>query len=747
MQNHTNLLEEMKSQDQVYNRRLVPISEKRPSTQHKIINILSQVEDNEDDKEKESFEIVYFDDEGAFGSHKKRKKPYPYSRNKKTTEVLKIDNILIVDPNAKETIPVENGYIKINISKFILIPVTNDNIIKLQKLTPTKINLNHYYCTLHTYIANNKHPQFISIGPNTGNLMKHVEQYHAELITGIKSALKTTKKEVAIDQIQEYIAKQKIPSSQLTKYFSRNQKFDLQMECKYLIWFLDANIPFNQFDNPLFQDVCLASNVKLGGSKTIIDSHLDLLYNFVQNEQIKEFRMCSSFMVSFDAFTRHNTKFFSQHYHMINTKTFKYIILHFDLIPYFGQLYADMIASALKTRQEHWTQGMNQLIAGAIADAEYKGQAAASRMVGVDDKTICQNHKTKRTYEAAEQNSNWYKNDFNAIKICISFIAQNANIRRDLASFQRIHELVVLAIYLFNETRWEGRYKALKRFILLREALEKLFAKSQELKEWKINCPDFLTPAFFERCQNYVFYLSEMNSMSKFYQNTTMPTGSFVPYMILYLQKLTIPDKSMDAAYLLDFKIALHDAIGIYLFEPVCKTKNNFLKAALLNPSVARVIVGLVDGNLIEECFHSILEDAISLEHDMQEFVQLSLKFYRENIISTPLELPNAINWSLLNKDGKIDNLFHMDFWQAIATRNLHNGKCSHLINVAAMLLAQLAGESIDESAFSGVGATMRKDRLNLSTARIEQITIIRSFIRNFKWSPEKLQKWISEQI
>jgi len=68
-------------------------------------------------------------------------------------------------------------------------------------------------------------------------------------------------------------------------------------------------------------------------------------------------------------------------------------------------------------------------------------------------------------------------------------------------------------------------------------------------------------------------------------------------------------------------------------------------------------------------------------------------------------------------------------------------------LKAAAMLLAQPAGESIDESTFSSVGATIRKDRSRLAPMKIEQITIIRVFIRNFKWNPQNLHEWFEKQI
>jgi len=89
-----------------------------------------------------------------------------------------------------------------------------------------------------------------------------------------------------------------------------------------------------------------------------------------------------------------------------------------------------------------------------------------------------------------------------------------------------------------------------------------------------------------------------------------------------------------------------------------------------------------------------------------------------------------------------------LEFWQAIANnRELSPNEFggSFLLPVASMLLALPAGESVDEFTFSSSQRTLTKDRNSLSTAHVEQITVIRMFIRNWGWSPAQLASWIDE--
>jgi hypothetical protein len=194
----------------------------------------------------------------------------------------------------------------------------------------------------------------------------------------------------------------------------------------------------------------------------------------------------------------------------------------------------------------------------------------------------------------------------------------------------------------------------------------------------------------------------------------------------------------------------LHNAIREYMFKPICEKVNTFLKSSLLHPGIAPIIYSYLDSELIKSCFETIINDALTLCNDKEDddisFIKLSLEYYQSHFINQCFTLPDQLPWKTLFDNGKINEYSHMDFWKGIAQDNKFSGKWEHLIQVAAMLLAHPAGESIDESAFSGVGSTMRKDRSRLSPHRIEQISIIRSYIRNFKWNPQKLQEWMENQ-
>jgi hypothetical protein len=104
------------------------------------------------------------------------------------------------------------------------------------------------------------------------------------------------------------------------------------------------------------------------------------------------------------------------------------------------------------------------------------------------------------------------------------------------------------------------------------------------------------------------------------------------------------------------------------------------------------------------------------------------------------------IELTLLKDGGFYASQRPLAFWQAIASaremsQNEFGG--SFLFPFASMVLALPAGESVDEFTFSSSQRTLTKDRNSLSPAHVEQIKVIRMFIRNLGWSPSQLGIWL----
>ncbi len=111
----------------------------------------------------------------------------------------------------------------------------------------------YWECLLHAQTSS-KHEQFHKIGKNSGNLMKHCEHVHSELLDGIERVIAETEASKAEAEVAEFVRKMRVPIGDLSRLFGRKDSADLSAECAVLIWFLDAQIAFNQLDNELFRE-------------------------------------------------------------------------------------------------------------------------------------------------------------------------------------------------------------------------------------------------------------------------------------------------------------------------------------------------------------------------------------------------------------------------------------------------------------------------------------------------------------
>ncbi len=418
-----------------------------------------------------------------------------------------------------------------------------------------------------------------------------------------------------------------------------------------------------------------------------------------------------------------------------------------DFIPYFGPQYAENLAGALETRRNHWTEGTGLLASIGMADAESKGQAAGKLMFGEADMQKCQNHRLKKVYEVGEANSGQYLRDFQALAALASGAATTGAIDDALGRFQRLNDLQELSFVLFNDTRWEGRYRALKRTLELKDSLltnEDILRSPVVLEQRKI-VDDFLTLDYFVRLENYLPVIQSMNDVSEFYQTQRFPVGCFVPLLTKFLEHVTRPKENMEPTFLCAFKASMHSAVKQYLSDPVLCTVNNFLKSSLFHPTVAALVRGLVTEQVFDACVASIKEDAIALDEDCGPFFEPAMCHYLEKVVGPKLEFDHAFSWEGLKKDGTFRGTSHMQYWKTVASGN--DRKIGNLIGTAAMLLALPAGESIDESSFSSSQRTLSKERQSLLPVTVEQVTVIRMFVRSFGLTPEHVDAWIRTEL
>lgn len=665
---------------------------------------------------------------------------------------------------------------KVNMAKFILFRLTDERIEELKRekvKTDVELKAGDFWeCRLFASTGSTKHPRFVKVGDNTANLMRHCKTHHEHVLTGIERLIAELPRGEAEVTIPEFIAKQRAPIGSLARLWGRQaDSQQLSRECRLLLWFLDAQIPFNNIDHDLFHAFLRSVNVQkseFGSAKTVVGSLLPAIYGYVITEILEFLKGCPAVINSYDAWTRGGEKFFSQNYHAINPITFEYRAHLLDLIPYFGPQFAEAVAAALSERRQHWLGGFDILLASGIADAEAKGQCAGALMFGEDDMLKCQNHRLKKVYEVAESESGQFQKDLLAFAALASAAAMKGPTWSTLWRNQRLHSLPELATILYNDTRWEGRYLLLSRAIELQSAIvgnDDLLALDV-VQEQLRSVPDYLSEDYFARLRAYIPLLSDLNDVSKLYQTQKFPTGCFVVLLSRWVElRAASRNAAMEPAYLSCFKSAFQRAIREFLVDPVISGPNLFLKAALMHPGVARATMSFVPKAIVLSTFDAIALEAAQLDdglkdedagsaQDMDEdedwdadsarFFSMALSVYRNKIVGKSVDLDPNFDWSQLRQDGTFDGFSHLGFWASVAQRTAQeSNRINPLLPVASMLLSVPAGEAIDEFTFSSTKRTLSQERNSLLGVTVEMITVVRMFIRTGGIHPDKLFEWI----
>ncbi len=107
------------------------------------------------------------------------------------------------------------------------------------------IGSDHYQCLLS---GGSQHQEFIKVGANTGNLKKHCDAHHELQIAAIVRLIEETPKEETAIKVREFIKSVGAPQEDLRRFFVRRDKTSRDQEMAAFVWFLDAQLPFAQFD-------------------------------------------------------------------------------------------------------------------------------------------------------------------------------------------------------------------------------------------------------------------------------------------------------------------------------------------------------------------------------------------------------------------------------------------------------------------------------------------------------------------
>lgn len=642
----------------------------------------------------------------------------------------------------------------------------------------------YWQCKLTDYdgMCSADHNQFIPYhGGSTGHIRGHFKRNHKTIFDALEfgsvngedpgktvTTLLSTRKKNTSHQlsIKAMLAKTVVDVNSGVLQMSTKQK----MECALMVWSAASHIAINAFDSIHFSEVQKRYGISVSSGSTL-RKYPAIMKDVVV--QIQEERLCklSSFVTIIDLWTDLN----SQKFALINYEgiqpdsSFEWFSARLDLIPIYSASYSTTLLVVTKRRIDYHTRNKKGIIhAGNMTDKGSNMKKLSTLMFVVEssedkdennkddddddelidnsedknestenDGTLCFNHDLKNCFDQVLGKIKGHigtakaaSKDFIAMEAFVALVQSHEDLKSLIESLQIEHYGNVRDSLNFirgNLTRWEGRHKAVDRFITLKVFAQKLFEKENaffrsSFKDLGSSRPkDVMSDAYFERLRQYSSILAAVNAISESAQEKRVPTGSRVVGWTSKLLKLTDFTQN-DAPTLKDFKVALHTSfqnrIGKYI-----STVTNMLKAALFDTREANKLESYgVTTNLVVNAWTSVLDEGLLLfqikEDQQTQYRQIlkgSLTLVGEAIKNSP-HITNPLEFFRTPEHGgKI-------------TDSLLLTVITNIRPIAAMYLAFPAGSGEVERGFSLTKLTMTNLRNSTHEETLEELFIIEDY-------------------
>lgn len=315
-----------------------------------------------------------------------------------------------------------------------------------------------------------------------------------------------------------------------------------------------------------------------------------------------------------------------------------------------------------------------------------------------------------------------------------------------LQAYQDVNEITSVSLYIYSDTRWEGRVSLLECALKLRKSLPclKPFAVKQQIG---LNIPDFLEEPFFVRLAMYHKHLKAVHEVARMFQTHRFPAGHLV--LLAYHETAKAfapsPDLAAEAPVETAFRGAIHAAVKEFLVSPITSRVNAFAKASIFHPDICRLLQHeLLSKTIFAGCVQGVKKDIAALSGEGTVATDLTCLIF-DKYLQACKDRPAVafLGIEKLKENGLFGSTDAMSYWRDVG--RTVGDPFSSLIPIASMLLALPAGEAHDEFVFSCSGRILSRDRNSMSAVRLEQVTVLVMFIRNFGWSQHKLMEWLKK--
>ena len=511
-------------------------------------------------------------------------------------------------------------------------------------------------------------------------------------------------------------------------------------------------LPFSLVDSPHFKTWMAHCGASFPSRGTLMKL-LKPLYCFVLDSMEEQFIKCGVFCTTCDLWTSlSGTHYLIVTYHALDPD-FRMITAPLDLIPMGCSAFGEFIYLAISARfKQH---RFDDLVHSASFSDSGSNVVLAKELLTPKDAEPCFNHNVKHSHDdvcvGSPSNPALCRVaalDFLSMALVIAAIRGTSVLRAAFTSALKTAELPDLELIAANLTRWEGRVNALKRILALRQAFVHI---TDHLRPYIEKSPlsfpeDFLLDAYWKRLEvAYKPVLDVLHAISKKAQAQHVPTLSSVPHWVhMSLSACTVSEN--DGSVTKEFKEAMFTSLThrMSVFVTIVRDDDgdaivipNAIKAAILDPRHSRETCARLSSQDLHDIRAIIIEDTVALFPENRQDLVADL-------------MPRA--WDLLlaqldkAADLQLDGEGCLAWWRNFSIDDAKYGNTySPWIRSARMYLAMPAGGAPSEIGFSSTGEMVTKKRNSLGDETLEQMTIVRHYVRQPGFDFVKMAEAIGE--
>jgi hAT family C-terminal dimerisation region len=643
-------------------------------------------------------------------------------------------------------------------------------------------------CRLNHLATSNPGHQSYMASNKTSNLKSHMESFHEECVKFMDKAFAEDKhKKILETSFQDFLNAQKLGfkgtpqhvlgDRNITSFFGgvKRNAFATSLskshrqELAFMLWLVEAEDAFAGLDLKSFKTFQREIGANWRSRKPLVDL-LRPVYLFVMESRKELLEKAGCFATTFDFWNAFGEDYLGITY-SVCTEEFRLLTFVLDLVYCSSKKYSEFVAEQVKQCINSHTE--KSVHVSSVTDT-CSNVTSASFMLTDDDCKNCINHELNLVIKDCFTGTDKKRPTaplaselMSFINDVIVWIRTNKAERRLFEKFQMKLSDKVLKMREEHEIRWEGKYRAIERFLSLKKALKALcgeessvFKESLEKFGKRSSRENIESKTFWNDVKEIEAIMRVFHIISKQAQAEKEVTLSCIPYWIYQMKKACV-FKEGEGAACQELKTALlrsiESRLNYYLEE-----NSNVLRCAALDPRMSKLSLWGVSEEVEAAVWEEVVnEQLVFLESDAEHLKPLKTTILKAQLEEVKVILKEFSNTFYENGDG-LAGLDPLEFWRRATSKDSpscppdsaysrisRNNFASFFafMDCARMLFCIPAGSSPSEREFSSSGRVYTKIRNQLSEDVLEMIVVIRDFIKSQDFNFEELCVYLAKKL